>query len=98
MIGGKRKIKRKKNSKIQKFRKMERGDILGASCAEEEDQQDCVNTHTSVIGQRLCLLSTLLQVYQDASTRYICIQVQAEQYVERLCENFGRRGCFVFQD
>jgi hypothetical protein len=90
------KRKGKKKSKF-KIGKMEPGDILGASCEEAEDQHDCVNTHTSVIGQRLCLLSTLLQVYQDASTSYICIQVQAEQSVERLCENLGRRGCFVFQ-
>ena len=52
---------------IQIQNSMEAGNILCASCAEEEDQHDCVNTHTSMIGQRLCLLSTLLQVYQDAS-------------------------------
>ena len=90
--GDREKRKGKKKSKF-KIGKMEPDDILGASCAEEEDQHDCVNTHTSVIGQRLCLLSTLLQVCQDASTSYICIQVQAKQYVERLYGNLDRRGC-----
>jgi hypothetical protein len=98
VVGGngneeKKKTLRKKQEEKFKFKKMEAGDIMGASCAEEEDQHDCVNTHTSVIGQRLCLLSTLLQVCQDASTSYICIQVQAKQYVERLYGNLDRRGC-----